>query len=276
MKAVTQLLNQIYPDTEIVYVKTRLAGEFKQTFQLTPKSRIINDLHHAKDAYLNIVVGNVYHERFTKKWFRIDEKYSVNTKALFTHDLSGGDRVIWDSKVDLPYVKNMYEKNNIHLTRYAFCQRGGLFDQMPVKKGENLVPLKAGMDTQKYGGYNKSSASFFVIVRYLRGGKREVSFVPVELMVSEKFLQDDEFALSYVQRFLEERNSKKIEKVEFPLGKRVIKYKTVLSLDGYKVWINGKANNGKIVILSSAESAIYSRDTTCYIKKIENYFSEKR
>ena len=29
------------------------------------KSRIANDYHHAKDAYLNIVVGNVYNEKFT-------------------------------------------------------------------------------------------------------------------------------------------------------------------------------------------------------------------
>ena len=30
------------------------------------KAMEINDLHHAKDAYLNIVVGNVYHVKFTK------------------------------------------------------------------------------------------------------------------------------------------------------------------------------------------------------------------
>ena len=30
------------------------------------KSREINDLHHAKDAYLNIVVGNVFDTKFTR------------------------------------------------------------------------------------------------------------------------------------------------------------------------------------------------------------------
>ena len=76
MKAVTQILKQKYKDTEIVYVKARLASQFRQEF-LTPKSRLINDLHHAKDAYLNAVVGNVYHERFTRKWFNISDKYTV-------------------------------------------------------------------------------------------------------------------------------------------------------------------------------------------------------
>ena len=276
MKAVTQLLNYIYPDTEIVYVKARLAGDFRQVFDLAPKSRIINDLHHAKDAYLNIVVGNVYHERFTKKWFNVNEKYSVNPKALFTHDVVRGKDVIWDSKADLDVVKTTYAKNNIHLTKYAYCPKGGLFDQMPVKKGEGLTPLKQGMDTTKYGGYNKASASFFVIARYLKGNKKEVSFIPVELMVSENFLEDDDFAIEYVQKFLEERNSKAIESVEFPIGKRVIKYKTVLSLDGYRVWINGKANKGAIVSLTSAESSVYSGETVAYIKHLESYVEKKK
>ena len=65
------------------------------------------------------------------------------------------------------FLNIRYEKNNIHLTRYAFCQKGGLFDQMPVKKGQGQIPLKKGMDITKYGGYNKASASFFVVAKYL-------------------------------------------------------------------------------------------------------------
>lgn len=30
------------------------------------KVREVNDFHHAKDAYLNIVVGNTYYVKFTK------------------------------------------------------------------------------------------------------------------------------------------------------------------------------------------------------------------
>jgi len=157
MKAVTQLLNNLYPETEIVYVKAKLAADFKKEFDLAPKSRIINDLHHAKDAYLNIVAGNVYNERFTKKWFNVNDTYSMNTKVLFGRDVKHGDKIIWDHEKDLSLVKNTYSRNNIHLTRYAFCQKGGLFDQNPVKKGQGQTPLKEGMDISKYGGYNKVS-----------------------------------------------------------------------------------------------------------------------
>ena len=136
MKAVTQLINNIYPETEVVYVKAMLAADFKREFKLPLKSRIANDLHHAKDAYLNVVVGNVYNERFTKKFFSINDKYTLNLKKLFEKGVAHGDRVIWDMAVDMPTVRRMYGKSRAHLTRYSYCQKGGLYDQMPVKKGD--------------------------------------------------------------------------------------------------------------------------------------------
>lgn len=73
-KAVATLLKEKYPNTDIVYVKARLAAEFRQEFDLL-KSRTFNDLHHAKDAYLNIVTGNVYDMKFSKNWFNVHEPY---------------------------------------------------------------------------------------------------------------------------------------------------------------------------------------------------------
>ena len=64
-KAVAEILKKILPDTEIVYVKAKTVSKFRQDFDFI-KVRDMNDLHHAKDAYLNIVVGNVYFVKFTK------------------------------------------------------------------------------------------------------------------------------------------------------------------------------------------------------------------
>ena len=276
MKAVTQILKGIYPDAEIVYVKSKLASDFRHDFELTPKSRLINDLHHAKDAYLNIVVGNVYNERFTKKWFNINDKYTLNIKRLFQKEIKHGDETIWNPDVDLPKVKKVHEKNNIHLTRYAYCQKGGLFDQNPVKAGQGQVQLKQGIDIAKYGGYNKASASFFVVAAYTLGGKKAVSFVPIELMVKDRFLKDNEFAVNYTTEVLRNLNSKSVENVTLPFGTRIQKIKSVISVDGYEFWINGKGNGGNRVLFSSAESAVYSSDTIKYIKKIENYIEKKK
>lgn len=52
----------------------------------------MNDLHHAKDAYLNIVVGNSYYVKFTKSVANFirenpGRSYTLKTKELFAHDI---------------------------------------------------------------------------------------------------------------------------------------------------------------------------------------------
>jgi CRISPR-associated endonuclease Csn1 len=267
-KAVTQIINLYYPETEVVFVKARLASDFRNEF-LWPKSRIINDLHHAKDAYLNVVVGNVYHEKFTKKWFNINDSYNLKTDKLFTRDVKHGDEYIWKADEGLAKVKNTFKKNNIHLTRYTYCKKGGLFDQMPVKKAVGLIPLKSGLDTEKYGGYNKAAASFYVLARYNKGKKKEITFIPVELMYSDLFMNDDAFAVEYTEKFLMSIQTKKVDSIEFLLDKRPIKIKSELSFDGYRVWVNGKTSYGKQIIFSNATSLILASEHELYVHKIE-------
>ena len=82
-KALAQLLKERYPESEIVYSKAGNISEFRQKFEML-KCREVNDLHHAKDAYLNIVVGNVYKTEFTDRFFLNirKENYSLKKKSL--------------------------------------------------------------------------------------------------------------------------------------------------------------------------------------------------
>lgn len=65
-KGIADLFKAMMPEAEIVYVKARNVSDFrKQSFL---KSRLVNEHHHAKDAYLNIVVGNVYYTKFTRNF----------------------------------------------------------------------------------------------------------------------------------------------------------------------------------------------------------------
>lgn len=62
-KIVIGLFNRMYPDSKVAYVKANLVSDFKNMDNVKiTKVRSLNDYHHAKDAYLNIVVGNVYYE----------------------------------------------------------------------------------------------------------------------------------------------------------------------------------------------------------------------
>lgn len=275
-KAVATLLKEMFPDTEIVYVKARLVSEFRQAFDCL-KSRVYNDLHHAKDAYLNIVAGNVYHMRFSKRWFvPRNQSYNVQAKKLFDQPVVCGGVTVWRGESDLGKVKRVLAKNNARLTRYAFCRRGGFFDQMPVKAAAGLIPRKKGLPTDRYGRYNKPTASFFALVRYRVGKKSDIMIMPVELLHADTFLNDDAYALEYAKGSISEILGKAVDEVSFPIGKRVLKVNAILLFDGcYKVCIAGKSSGGRCIIVSTQTQFSAGADTERYLKRLES-FREKR
>ena len=267
-KAVATLLKEYYPDTEIVYVKARLASDFRQEFGLL-KSRTYNDLHHAKDAYLNIVCGNVYDMKFSKRWFDVNREYSIKTKTVFSKKQICGGEIVWAGDEMLEKVKRTVKKNNVHLTRYAFCRHGGLFDQMPVKAAPDLIPIKKGLPTEKYGGYNKPAVTFFILSEYHSGKKKELMLVPVELMCSEKIDNGTDSATEYLCDRIRRITGKTVDSLSFPLGMRKIKINTVLSLDGFRITIAGTANGGKSIIAAPFMPFSADFETEQYMKKLE-------
>ncbi|MGN1118445.1 MAG: type II CRISPR RNA-guided endonuclease Cas9, partial [Acutalibacteraceae bacterium] len=269
-KAVAELLKEKYPETEIVYCKARLVSEFRQEFELY-KSRTFNDLHHAVDAYLNIVVGNVYHMKFSKRWFSVDREYSLKTKPLFTHPLVCGSETVWGGEKMLAKVKKTAVKNNAHFTKFAFFKKGGLFDQMPVSAAEGLVPLKKGLPTEKYGGYNKASVMFYIPVRYKAGKKSDIIIMSVELLFGKRFLEDSEFAEEYTFIRIKHILGKDVDEISFPMGMRPWKVNTVLSLDGFRVCIAGTASRGKCLIAQPIMQFSEAEYWKFYLKKLEEF-----
>lgn len=274
-KVIKDLLEEKFPNTEIICVKAGLVSEFRQAFQML-KCRSVNDLHHAKDAYLNVVVGNVYHERFTKKWFSLDSSYNVQAEKLFAKALYHGEIPYWNGENDLALVRKTMGKNAVHLTRYAFCRKGGLFDQQPVKKGENLIPIKEGRPTEKYGGYNKPTASFFALARFTQKKKREIMFVPIPLLYADKFLQGEREALEVTSAEIYRITGKTVTDLELLLQGRPLKVNTVISLDGTRVTLAGKSAGGRQLLISLLESVVIGYKWDAYIKGMERYLNKQQ
>lgn len=279
-KALAELFKRMFPASEIVYVKAGLVSDFRKEYKIK-KSREINDLHHAKDAYLNIVCGNVYHSKFTSRFFSLNSSYSLKTKTIFDHEVKVGDIVVWKGEESIAKIKRNLEKNNIHCTRYAFCRKGSLFDQQPRRKGEGLVPRKAGLDPIKYGGYRKTTASFFLLAKYVLNGKKsksEMMIVPIELMVADRVLRDEDFAAEYVQTQIAQITGKRKEEINaisFPLGSRPIKVNTRFSFDGFEACITGKSSGGKVLGFASLMPFMVNGKKEGYIRALER-FAEKR
>lgn len=271
-KAVATLLKELYPDTEIVYTRASNASEFRQEFDLY-KSRTFNDLHHAVDAYINVVDGNVRSMRFNRKWFNVNSKYSQKAKTIFTHPVVCGGKTVWDGAPMLEKVKKTAVKNTASLNSFSVLktsgQNGGFFDQNPLKAAEGLIPLKKGLPTEKYGGYAKVTAMFFIPVKYSVGKKTDIIIMSVELLYGNRFLSDSVFALEYTKSRLKDILGKEVEDISFPLGMRPWKINTMLSFDGFRACISGGAQKGKCLILKSFMPFSASGEWCFYMKKLE-------
>lgn len=275
-KAIASVLKTIFPDAEIIYSKAGLVSDFRQAFNML-KTRSVNDLHHAKDAYLNIVVGNVYHCRFTKNFY-IDQKYSLKTKTIFNYPVKDGNEIIWNGQEDIGKVKKVIAKNNIHYTKYAFMRKGGLFDQNPLKASNDLIPRKKGLNPEKYGGYSKSTATAFLLVKYKDKGKNEVMIMPVDYMLSEGVFSNVSDAQKYTKQTLEKvwnRKDGQITDITFPLGLRPLKVNCMLDFDGFRACITGKANKSQKIGLSSMMPLIIGSTWELYVKKLEKFIIKK-
>lgn len=288
-KAVAELLKRIYPDSEVVYVKAGLASNFRKDDLKMLKSRRINDYHHAKDAYLNVVVGNVYNAKFTsdpRKWF-VDNKeknYSIN--KVFRYDVknSKGEKV-WvgpdrnkDGKLVLneyhgitggtiDTVRNRMLQNNILYTEYTYCETGELFNATILKKGSKAatIPLKKGMDIEKYGGYYSPNTSYFAMIEYnnqKKGRIRQILGVPI--YVANVMEQDQDAFIHYCENVKGYQDVRIIEKK--------IKKNSLISVNGFPLRIRGE--NITNISLKSNMQLVLDFNSEVIIKKIESFLKK--
>lgn len=261
-KAVAQLLKKRYPNTDIEYIKAGLVSDFRRDFDML-KSRDVNDFHHAKDAYLNIVVGNVYTVKAKQSYFISNiqnGKWSMN--RMF--DYSTKDAWVAENGESLKTVKSTMAKNNIRFTRYSFKQSGGLFDQMPLKKGLGQIPRKKNMNIDKYGGYNRPSSAYFAFVEYSDSkGKTVRSFEPVDLYIEKEYRKNPKV-------FMTKRLGVDDVKIIIPC----VKYNALISIDGFRMHISSKSSGGSKLVCKPAIQLVLSQKQELYVKKILNYLSK--
>ena len=192
----------------------------------------------------------------------------LKTKTLFTHELICGNEKVWSGEDMIGEVKKIISKNNAHITKYAYCRHGGFFDQMPLKAAKGLIPRKKNLPAEKYGGYNKAAASFFLLVKYQSGKKSELMVMPVELLYADKAVSDMESAEEYAKDRIGRITGKVIDSVSLPIGIRKLKVNTILSLDGFRICIAGTAGGGRCIIAQPYMQFSADFDTQLYVKRL--------
>lgn len=277
-KVVATLLKRVYENTEIVYVKANAVSDFRKEYTDDVKVRELNDYHHAKDAYLNIVVGNVYHTKFTNnplKWIKENpnEKYSLN--QMFNFNLKRNDLDVWirGKEGTCKTVNQVLNRNDILFTRYAYCNKGGLFDQQMVKapkgddkeKAQKLVPIKKGMSPIKYGGYKSVTPSHFMLVESKdKKGKLIRTIESVPLYRVKEFNDNPQLLVDYCENFY----GLKEPKIIIPC----IKKNARLVVNGFPMHLKG--STGTQLDLQVAVQLCLDNDKVKYLKRIVKYVAE--
>lgn len=275
-KAVADILKSFFPNTKIVYVKASLVSEFRQEFKIV-KSRDINDYHHAHDAYLNIVTGNVYNTKFTDnpRKFIEDRKvnnrrYNLTVKSVFTENDKYSS--VWNEAM-FEKIKNFIFNKKPIVTYYSYRQNGQLFNQTIITKEisdekKGYIPLKSSdirlQDIKKYGSYTSVAGSHFFLVEHTDKKNRikTIETIPIYLrnnLNNTKVLEEyciKELGLNMPRVCLEE-----------------IKYYSLLKIDGFFYYITSKSVANRISLLPAVQLML-EKDWYEYLRKL--YKSRER
>lgn len=269
-KAVAEILQRVYPASKIIYVKAGLVSDFRRYLGHV-KSREVNDYHHAKDAYLNIVAGNIYHTRFTDNPYNfiVDAKkkgdpYSLKLEIVLSRDVIRGNLIAWErggNKTRNVILKTL-GKNNILFTRYSYTEKGQLFDVMLMKKGLGQLPIKAGLPIEKYGGYNKVKGAYFMLVEHTdKKGQRIRTIKEVPIYLFSQLATNER----------KEEYCKGIGFIDPDIKYSKIKIKSLIEVDGFRMHITGRQNDSLLV--SQAHQLVLGQQWDEYIKKLVKFWN---
>ncbi|WP_068267949.1 type II CRISPR RNA-guided endonuclease Cas9 [Caviibacter abscessus] len=277
---VIRILNILYPESEIIYSKAGNVSDFREKFDLI-KCRELNDMHHAKDAYLNIVVGNVYNTKFTKNptnfiksQLNLDKKDSYNLKKIFDYDIERNNLIAWkkekkdeNGKVlkegTISLVRNNILKNTVNITRMLIEDKGQLFNLTIKKKKENkdgdFIPaIKISGESQKltskYGYYDSLNPSYFVLLKYDdKNGNKQMIADRVFIKDLSKIKTHKDLEKYYEAKY---KNPKIIKK---------IKKQQLILFDNYPYRISGYTNKSGLE-LKNAKSLFLENNYVKYLK----------
>ena len=303
VKAVASILGELNPETSICYSKAENVSSFRQNFGKIKKGnrdsknndqlvkvREINDYHHAKDAYLNIVVGNVYDTKFTRNVFNFikdkkdGRKYSLN--KVFYENVSDSKTVAWEMDKTIHQVEKVMNNNSILVTRRTSEQKGGLFNatvykaKVATKAKEGVYyPLKTSdrfiKDVKKYGGYTSIGIAYYSIFEYVhvnkKGEEKITRIIPIPIYISQN-IKDDATLLEFGMSQINIKSGEKIK--NFKLKYKKLCIGSLIFINNYPYYIGGKS--GDSFYYDNAVQVVLDSQSEKYLKILSKYQNWKK
>lgn len=213
-KHVVNLLNRAYGDkgTKVYAIKAELVDNFKSQFNIF-KSREINDLHHAKDAYAVAVVGEYIRKRFRNldsefiyddykqysKKIKCKNKFGFIISSMTVDFIDEDGVVIWDSQGEISKIKKIFKYNDPFVVKKTEVMTGQLFNVTRYgkdgsEKNESRIPLKNNkkifLDPCKYGYYTSLKISYCSLIKIKDKNKCKSILAKVPITMSDKIGKD--------------------------------------------------------------------------------------
>ena len=249
-KHVANILNNLYKDTNVIYLKADLSHNYREKYDLF-KFRDINDYHHAHDAYLAAVLGE-YKEKFMKRKINFDMVKELNSKIVeidegkrrnlrFGYVINSLDEnlndivlkisgnlvdnetgeVLFDAHEFNKRVEDTLYRNDILISKKVEFRSGELYNQTKNKKGGTGVPLKITMPTELYGAYTSLNPAYAVLIKINKKGKESQRLVGFPIYLINK---SEDIINNYYKKLLNLSNND-----SFELGKKHIPFYSIIS-----------------------------------------------
>ena len=303
VKAVASVLGELNSETAICYSKAENVSSFRQNFgkikagnrkskntEQLIKVREINDYHHAKDAYLNVVVGNVFDVRFTRNAYNFikdkkdGRKYSLNN--MFYTDVRNTNTIAWEMGKTVHQVDKVMNNNNILVTRRTSEQKGALYNATVYKakvaakaKEGTYYPLKTSdkiiNDVTKYGGFTSIGIAYYSIFEYIlqtnKGEEKITRIIPIPIYISQNIV-DDNTLIEYAKKQIILKSNEKLK--DFKLKYKKLSIGNLINLDDYIYVIGGKT--GDRFYYDAAVQVVIDKNSELYIKELSKYQNWKK
>lgn len=301
VKHVANLLQDYYKNATVVEIKAGLNSDLREMFTQETKddqgvfrenrdcytllkSRILNDFHHAHDAYLTSIIGLYIKAAFPKMEEEIDykdfKKYygsdkNVNKKkfayVLSKFQKSIPDRetgeILWDGSRKLEYIKKIFGYRDCIITKKLEENTGAFYNETIYpksgdKENTKLVPLKKGLDVKKYGGYQGGEAAYFVLVSYQDKKKKKVVLQGIPIITAKQIDKQNLQLEDYLKDVL--------GVTELDVIKRKVQKNQLIEIDGSRFYLTAAKEvvNAKQFIFDGKHQNLMR--TVCIIDK-ENY-----
>lgn len=230
-KYVTNLLVNEYKNSNIFAIRSELTHNLRETLKIY-KNRNINDYHHAQDAYIISIIGNIIdtkmnykdeykYTEYVKKYIRKEEENNEKSKSKKSILIG---MVL--KNIDKDKVKKSLNYKDCYITHKLEEQTGEFYDQTlySPKDNKNLqIPVKDNKNVLKYGGYSGEKKAYFTIYRYLDNKQKEqVKLIGIPVKVSYDIKNKKITLMDYIK----EQNPNTINtKVIIP---KILKYQEYL------------------------------------------------